>query len=94
VPIDGAAEFSRMTGVPRAEILSMWDQVKINIAKLDACPRHRFEPVPVRMGDKVRCDNCGGQISLVDLSHYVKGYRAAGGDVNDVWPGYDTRRSA
>ena len=90
---DGAAEFSRITGRSREEILSIWEEVKANKARLDACPRHRFTPVPVRLGDRFTCTACGGVVNLADLGNYVKGYRAAGGDPNDIWPGWDRRHA-
>jgi hypothetical protein len=88
---DGATELSRVTGMPRAEILSLWEEVKVNMAKLNACPRHRFTPVPVKLGDKFTCTVCGGVTGPTDLGNYIKGYRAHGGDADDIWPGWSTR---
>ena len=85
---DGATELSRISGIPRGEVLPLWEQVKANRAKLDACPRHRFDSRPVKMGQKVVCLECGGETGLVDIGYYLKGYRAAGGNPDDVWPGF------
>lgn len=65
--------------------------VKANRAKLDACARHRFEmgDPPYRFGMKLTCTNCGGTIDAVQAFVYTQGYKAAGGDPNDVIPGYE-----
>ena len=85
---DGAKLLSDLSGVSRADVLSIWEEVKANRAKLDACARHRFLPVPVKMGDKVTCVVCGGILSLSALDSYVRGYKASGGNPDDIWPGY------
>lgn len=75
-------------------------KIKANRDRLDACPRHRFEwNVPpggvARMfGGKVRCHNCEGEMPLVELGAYVRGFAAAGGDPNDVLPGWHEPASA
>jgi hypothetical protein len=88
---DGVAELSRVTGLPRADILSIWAEAKANVAKLDTCPRHRFTSTPVKLGDKFICLACGGTVGLTDLGNYIRGYRAHGGDADDIWPGWATR---
>lgn len=69
-------------------------EVKANIARLNSCDRHLFA-----QGDHIRhprhripCRKCGGEMQLVDIGNYIRGYEAAGGDVNDVWPGYRDKR--
>lgn len=79
---------SRISGIPRTEVLSLWEQVKENHRKLNACPRHRFEGKEVRIGQKMTCLECGGEMDLSRIGQYIDGYRAAGGDSDDVWPGY------
>lgn len=37
---------------------------------------------------KIVCFNCGGAMDLIKVSEYVRGYIAAGGNPNDVWPGW------
>jgi hypothetical protein len=73
----------------RGEALSLWEQVKANNAALNACKRHRFEARPVKLGEKQTCLECGGKIQLTDLGQYIAGYVAAGGNVDDIWPGYN-----
>lgn len=67
---------------------ALWEQVKANSAKLNACPRHRFPAGPVRLGQKHTCLDCGGAIDGVALLNYIAGYEAAGGDAADIYPGF------
>ena len=87
--MDGAQVLSDMSGISRAEVLSIWEQVKANRAKLDGCARHRFEGVrQVKLGSKHVCLVCGGEMGLTSIGDYIKGYEAHGGSVDDIWPGY------
>lgn len=72
----------------REAALSLWEQVKANNAALNACKRHRFEAIPVKLGDKQTCLECTGRISLMDLGQYISGYEAHGGSADDIWPGF------
>lgn len=40
------------------------------------------------LGIKLTCERCGGQLDLVAINHYVRGYEAAGGSGNDVVTGW------
>ena len=91
--VDGATVLSQVSGVPRDDIMSIWEQVKANSTKLRACPRHRFLGGEIRLGQKVVCLFCGGEMGLVSVGDYIRGYVAAGGDENDVWPGFSAARS-
>lgn len=65
-------------------------EVKANAAKLAACKQHLMplgEP-PYKFGMHVTCSKCGGSMKAVDLFRYLQGYIAAGGDPNEVSPGY------
>lgn len=66
------------------------DKLRLNRIRLDACPRHSFETenVQVAPGQKVRCRECGGVMSLIEANQYVRGYEAAGGDGLEVWAGW------
>lgn len=70
---------------------ALWNEVKENLRKIRTCPRHRFESITqnVLVGQKYQCQNCQGQMGLVSIGDYIAGYKAAGGDVNDIWPGYE-----
>lgn len=74
----------------REESAALFAEVKANQARLDRCKRHLFElgPPPYRFGMKLTCQNCGGTIDAIKAFVYVQGYEAAGGDPNDVIPGF------
>lgn len=65
-------------------------EIRANRDKLDACPKHLFEigPPPYRFGAKFTCSNCAGYMDAVQAFRYCQGYEAAGGDPNDVMPGF------
>lgn len=93
VTIDGAEAMSNISGLPRAEVLSIWEQVKANHAKLRNCKRHRFPEGDVKIGQKMVCLECGGEMDLTRIGEYIRGYQAAGGKADDVWPGYERKRA-
>lgn len=86
--VDGAAVLSRVSGLSRDDVLQIWEEVKANKARLDACPRHRFPGGSVKIGQKVICQACGGGMSLTDAGSYVRGYEAKGGSADDIWHGW------
>ena len=61
------------------------NEIKENNMKLDGCKRHRFEfdGIPV-IGSKLTCKKCGGKMDTVQAYRYCQGYKAAGGNPNDV----------
>lgn len=67
-------------------------EVKENLARIGGCPKHRFHGFAAKFGDRLECSNCGGKMNLLDVGEYIAGYKAAGGDVNDIWPEYETPR--
>lgn len=66
-------------------------EIKANRAKLDGCARHRFElgDPPYKFGQKFTCSNCGGTMDAVQAFRYCQGFKAAGGNPNEVIPGYE-----
>lgn len=77
------------------ESRALWDQVKENNRKISECQRHRFNPVErVLVGQKFCCQNCQGVMGLIAIGDYIAGYKAGGGDVNDIWPGYERKFNA
>lgn len=76
---------------PTFDAAAAWQRVCENRDKLDACPRHLFEELgaeTIRLGAKVKCTKCGGEIDLVKLNFYVRGYEASGANGNDILPGW------
>lgn len=74
----------------REEAGALLAEVKANQNRLDGCARHLFEigEPPYQFGMKLTCQRCGGVIDAVKAFVYVQGYEAAGGDPNDVIPGF------
>lgn len=71
--------------------------MKIDIAEIQArvrreqeCPRHLYEigPGPYTLGEKYQCAHCGARKRLFEISDYVRGYEAAGGNPRDVCPAW------
>lgn len=73
------------------ESRALFEQVKANRAKLDACQKHHFNigDPPYRFGAKFTCTNCGGEMDAVQAFRYCQGFKAAGGNPNEVIPGYE-----
>lgn len=75
---------------------SLLAKVKDNRDRLDACPRHLFPAmvpgieggVAAMFGRKIECTRCKGQMDLVALNFYIRGYEASGRSGNDILPGW------
>lgn len=80
-------------GRPSLEMRRLMEEVRENVRRWQACPKHRFATGAegVRLGDRVRCEACGVDVSLLDAATYVRGYMAAGGDPEEVFPGWGRR---
>jgi hypothetical protein len=78
-------------GIPKIDSARIMARVMENRDRLDGCPRHLFEPLPletIRLGAKIKCKRCEGDMDLVALNFYIRGYEAAGRDGNDILPGW------
>jgi hypothetical protein len=56
----------------------LWEEVKANHARLEACPGHRFEPIEwVDTGKEIprkhRCAVCGGWADSIAVIWYERG---------------------
>ena len=72
----------------RSEYQKIFEEVRRNRKRLDNCTRHEIDPPkPYKLGMKLTCKRCAGQIDGPELLSYVRGYAAAGGNPDDVWPG-------
>lgn len=70
---------------------TLWAQVKANRARIEDCKRHRFPGgAGIRLGQKHVCLECGGEMQLTEVGPYIRGYEAAGGNADDIWPSYRT----
>lgn len=75
------------------DVMGAFAQVKANNRKLHACPAHKFDPSGYRMGMKLTCQNCDGEMRAPDIMNYARGYQAAGGNPDLIWPGLLTPRA-
>ena len=64
---------------------SIWEEVKENHRLLRTCRRHRFQG-EFRLGQRMTCLECGGTLTTTDIHMYAKGYAAAGGKPEEIWP--------
>lgn len=63
----------------------LFEQIKANRAKLDACPRHAFgELPPLAFGVKLTCQRCGGTLGAIEAAQYARGFEAAGGNPDEI----------
>lgn len=73
------------------EAQDLWQKVKENSQKLKECTRHCFGDVvgdiskqsPL-FGIKRVCKTCGGEMEDRNVILYIRGYKAAGGNPDDV----------
>lgn len=84
-------EPANLDKLPKIDTKALMQKCRDNRDKLDACPRHFF-PLPpgtgIALGVKLECERCGGQLDLVAINHYVRGYEAHGGSGNDIVTGW------
>ena len=79
----------------KEEIKELYQQIRENSKRLQSCKRHSFgDCPPVQSGQvlsrvKLKCAHCGGEMYLSDIVTYVEGYKAAGGNHDDVLRGLD-----
>lgn len=68
----------------------MLEEIRANQKRLDECKRHHFPTFPERLmfRHKLTCANCGGEIDALQAYAYTRGYIAAGGNGNDIIPGW------
>lgn len=70
-----------------SDMRDIFHAVRANRERLKNCPGHLFVE-PYVFGKKMRCCKCDGEMRGEELSSYMDGYIAAGGDPVAVWPAY------
>jgi len=71
---------AKVTGLPRTEMVTLAEQVRANIQKLDSCAWHEFAPLPDASNptrQKYRCLRCGGDIDRTAYRWHEIGRRPA-----------------
>lgn len=68
---------------------TLFEAIVANNKRLDDCPKHLFENVPIAFHGRATCSVCGGSMDVLKISQYVRGYIAAGGDAEDVFPDWN-----
>lgn len=67
-------KLAQATGIAQPELMSIWDQVKANHARLESCKRHDFGSMDAhKLGAKYTCRACGGTADAVAVSWYRRG---------------------
>jgi hypothetical protein len=76
--------------ISKDEMQQLWEEVKENNRKWRRCPKHFFPHKDGVYGlrAKATCANCGAWADLSAVMDYTRGYVAAGGDPNDVFPDF------
>lgn len=81
-----------MTELTKEEMRRIWNEVKENSKKWRYCPKHFFPKGSWSMdlvgtiNTKVKCENCGATGDVTNAADYARGYVAAGGKIQDVFP--------
>lgn len=71
---DGADVFGKVTGLGREAVMGIWEEVKANAAKLEACPGpHAFERIEGRPTPRYACRLCSGEVTGTDKAWYERG---------------------
>ena len=66
----------------------LFKQVQENLKKIRECSKHEFNIEERKPFAKLTCNNCGGTVDSSYVLHYIQGYKAAGGDPEDIVPGF------
>lgn len=78
----------------RTEAKEVLAEIRANTKRLASCPAHHFPEweanmLCARLGEgRARCSRCGGEMRFLDIARYREGYMAAGGNPEDVCPGW------
>lgn len=75
-------------------------EVRANSKRLSECKRHHFPERLEKLGQRMRCSQCGGEMTATDVLVYIKGYQAAVRDMvgeeaaatvpGEIWPHYNS----
>lgn len=85
----------------RGDSQRRWAEAQANVERLNGCPRHHFVMTDEQVvagpgalfGKKLTCHRCNGRMDMLGVNQYVRGYQAAGGNPNDILPGWNDDRT-
>lgn len=80
--LDRLAGFSGQSRQSREALLGIWESVRANQAKLEACLLHDFGELQNKMGARYTCRNCGGHADASAVSWYQAGLAHGQGRAN------------
>jgi hypothetical protein len=73
---DSVDTISKATGIPRQDMLDIWESVKKNSAALEGClGRHDFQTIDPtkKFGARYKCSKCQGEIDATGYHWYTIG---------------------
>ena len=79
--MDSVDTISKATGIPRQDMLDIWERVKKNSAALEGClGRHEFRAVDPtkKFGGRYRCSKCHGEVDSTAHHWYTIGLTHGG----------------
>lgn len=72
------------------DAISKLKRIALNRIRLDSCSQHKFEDVKwTSNGPNPKdliCNRCKGQMSIIGVNEYVRGFASAGGNPEDILP--------
>lgn len=66
---------------------SILGKIKENHERINSCKKHAFDfpkDRPLGFGEKLVCLNCGGAMDAIEAFRYCQGFKAAGGNPNEI----------
>ena len=79
--MDSVDTISEATGIPRQDMLDIWERVKKNSAALEGCVgRHEFRAIDPtkKLSRRYRCSKCHGEVDSIAHHWYTIGLTHGG----------------
>ena len=77
-----------MTSMTKERAKELFEAAKENSRKRSECKRHSVSAFERNLGQRFTCSVCGCNADLSYVAAYADGYKAAGGNPNDIVPNY------
>lgn len=75
MPADGIATMANLSGLTKDDVQRLWEEARVNQARLASCSNHGFVPVgglPAHRA-RYRCMHCRGEVNARDYRWYMCG---------------------